>query len=961
MVMIIVHHFIIITTIMSSILAHIKTMPISDRSREMVNFNGSNLKLARTLGQINFLCDCRSLKIIPTFILNKTAQVSVTHSNQRVTTQVKKLQKTILNEEIRDAFRRKAFLQRSMTRSAHVVGERTNEWIWLHNEGRKIFIKELITVKHRLLKKLKELCEKVGYRSLDLTRTRVHKLIHTSEGEERSESRARESARTEGDHQKNLPNSSPVEPTRPHATREEQNSGNEETRLINLSKQPISDQTLSLLGKGPKFALSNRVTPSLLQSVEVGIERAFYGLKWKTTIEARKAATTHDPNALQSQVQEEAEDESVPALAAMPRPYFSDSSSCQPPVVTEELERNLEKVKSKIMGLYRGAKKAEPLNTTSTQREQLETLKKDENIIIKRSDKCKSLVVMDTTDYIAKAENITNTYENISTNPTTKLEDETKKLMKATLKDKIPVDYIQRLLPQHTRTAEFYGLPKTHKTGNPLRPIVSACGDPLDKLSWFIQIILTQLLSFIPAHLSNTDSYLTKMKNVFPGSLPPGSIIFTLDVCNLYGSIPIQEGIDAVMHLVQVNLTKLNLFGITPTDLRTLLSHVLTNNFLRFGSKTYKQTSGIAMGNRVAPPVAITFMHILETGFMTTVEFVPMLYVRYIDDILGVWTHGIDRLNHFYNCLNAYNRSIKFTMQSTFDTGQLPFLDTLITLDPSGAYSTEIYFKPMTAPIILHYTSAHPMSTKRNILNAEVKRAIRVSSDKQTRARSVNRIKLLFQQNGYPDNLINKTVKNNMHNISRKTSSHTNKTTNLTETFLRLPYIDETTVRRVNGILRSSGTPLKVAWTSGPTLGQKLITSAFSNPPCPAGQRLCHTCECGLKGKCATKNVVYKITCKMCEVKRRDESYIGECTRPVRYRFNEHLSDARLRKPDTPLGEHIADVHTNVSHTDINSGFKIEIINLGRDSAEIKIAESIQIRNRKPSLNVMRSSWPLVH
>ena len=152
----------------------------------------------------------------------------MTQSNQRVTTQVKKLQKTILNEEIRDAFRRKAFLQRSMTRSAHVVGERTNEWIWLDNEGRKIFIKELITVKHRLLKKLKELCEKVGYRSLDLTRTRVHKLIHTSEGEERSESRARESARTEGDHQKNLPNSSPVEPTRPHATREEHNAGNEE-------------------------------------------------------------------------------------------------------------------------------------------------------------------------------------------------------------------------------------------------------------------------------------------------------------------------------------------------------------------------------------------------------------------------------------------------------------------------------------------------------------------------------------------------------------------------------------------------------------------------------------------------------------------------------------------------------------------------------------------------------------
>ena len=415
------------------------------------------------------------------------------------------------------------------------------------------------------------------------------------------------------------------------------------------------------------------------------------------------------------------------------------------------------------------------------------------------------------------------------------------------------------------------------------------------------------------------------------------------------------------MHLVERNLTQMNMFGITPSDLRTLLSHVLTNNFVRFGSKVFKQTSGIAMGSRVAPPVAITFMHIFETGFMTTLNLTPMLYVRYIDDILGVWTHGIDRLTHFYNCINAYNPSIKFTMDSTFQTGQLPFLDTIITLYPSGAYTTELYFKPMTAPIILHYTSAHPMSTKRAVLNGEIKRAIRASSGKQTRDRSINRIKLLFQQNGYPDTLLDKTVKNNIRRLYGTNSSHNKRTEKETVTYMRLLYIDETLVRRVNGILRRSKAPLKVAWTSGPTLGEKLITSAFSKPPCPAGQRHCHTCESGLKGKCARKNVVYKITCKMCETKTRTQFYIGECTRPVRYRFNEHLSDARLRKPDTPLGEHITDFHINASNTEINAGFNIEILSSGRDSAEIKIAESIQIRNLKPTLNMMRSSWPLVH
>ena len=99
----------------------------------------------------------------------------------------------------------------------------------------------------------------------------------------------------------------------------------------------------------------------------------------------------------------------------------------------------------------------------------------------------------------------------------------------------------------------------------------------------------------------------------------------------------------------------------------------------------------------------------------------------------------------------------------------------------------------------------------------------------------------------------------------------------------------------------------------------------------------------------------------MCLTNGRTEFYIGESTRPIRYRFNEHLSDARLRELDTPLGEHIVDCHRDASNAEINRGFNIEILKTGRDCAEIKITESIQIRNLKPSLNSMKSSWPLTH
>ena len=301
-------------------------------------------------------------------------------------------------------------------------------------------------------------------------------------------------------------------------------------------------------------------------------------------------------------------------------------------------------------------------------------------VVTETAETGKSLVIMNRSDYVSKSEAIVNTYDTVNKNPTSNLEDDTKTLMKKTLQNKIPDDYLRKILPQHARTAEFYGLPKTHKPGNPLRPIVSACGDPLDKLSWFLQCILTQLLSFIPAHLTNTQSYLTRLHDTFPNGLPSQSIVFSFDVCNLYGSIPIQEGIDAVMNLIKTNLNKMNMFGIIIDDLRSLLTHVLINNYVRFNSKIFKQTTGIAMGNRLSPPVAIAFMHYFETSFLSRLKNIPIFYVRYIDDILGVWTHGMDQLNHFFNLMNTHNPSIRLTMDHTGDSGKIAFLDTLITV-----------------------------------------------------------------------------------------------------------------------------------------------------------------------------------------------------------------------------------------------------------------------------------------
>ena len=97
------------------------------------------------------------------------------------------------------------------------------------------------------------------------------------------------------------------------------------------------------------------------------------------------------------------------------------------------------------------------------------------------------------------------------------------------------------------------------------------------------------------------------------------------------------------------------------------------------------------------------------------------------------------------------------------------------------------------------------------------------------------------------------------------------------------------------------------------------------------------------------------ITCNLCANK---PAYIGESKRSVRLRFNEHVRDAKNKTKNTPFGEHFTQYHSE-SEID-HSTLTISILKICKDVAELKIAESIEIRNHKPALNIMQSSWTLI-
>ena len=426
-----------------------------------------------------------------------------------------------------------------------------------------------------------------------------------------------------------------------------------------------------------------------------------------------------------------------------------------------------------------------------------------------------------------------------------------------------------------------------------------------------------------------------------------------MDVQNLYGNVPVTEAIDAVGNMIQAHEDEINLFGLTPEKIKILLRHCLQNNYVRFGDEIFKQSKGIAMGSRAAPPIAITFMHTIESIILSSPGDQPVLYLRYIDDILGIWTHGADALTRYHEFVNSFHPSLKFSIESTTPNqiSTLPYLDTLITVAPSGEYSTELFFKPMTSPIIIHFRSAQPIQVKLAVLHSELTRAKRLGSNAEAIERGIQKVTQIFSSNGYPINMIKRAIFKVTKIDKRGTKGKGTKDKDMT--FFSLPFIDDDLSRKINAKVRSSGLPVKIAWQKGQSLSNILVRSALCPPSCPSGNKICNTCSAGLERKCTTKKVVYEIKCTICQ-----DTYIGETKRLVRLRFNEHLRDAKNKTIDTPLGDHMRNQHHDVNIT--VSSLNIRILRHCKDVASLKITESKCIRDMKPKLNTQRSSWKLI-
>ena len=183
----------------------------------------------------------------------------------------------------------------------------------------------------------------------------------------------------------------------------------------------------------------------------------------------------------------------------------------------------------------------------------------------------------------------------------------------------------------------MYLLIKTHKLNSDsdlastdpsnfkVRPIISSIGGPTDRIGWFITSILTQLLKFIPSHLANTKMFLERFRGTCINS---ECVIESFDVNALYTNVQNESALQAVHELLVENENSINLYGLSVQQIMTLLQACLNSYVFKWCGNYYAQKRGLAMGQRLAPALAIAYMAKIEAPVLGG----PLLYCRYIDD-----------------------------------------------------------------------------------------------------------------------------------------------------------------------------------------------------------------------------------------------------------------------------------------------------------------------------------------
>ncbi|CAF3282730.1 unnamed protein product [Rotaria sp. Silwood2] len=261
--------------------------------------------------------------------------------------------------------------------------------------------------------------------------------------------------------------------------------------------------------------------------------------------------------------------------------------------------------------------------------------------VIRKTDKSKVFHIGKLDDYKVKAQTymtVTKAYQDLGTvNPLEPLVERTNNFLYGLWHNKhITQKQYEKVKvnKEEAELAHLYFLPKAHKPGTPLRPIMAGLKSPTIGISKWLDGLLRPLFDRLAYETTilNGVQLIKQVEKWSATYLTPATSFITMDVTDLYTMIPQEGGVTAIKRLIEASGLK-QIDGVRKEIILALTRFVMTNNYFYLDGSYYKQIRGGAMGSPLTLTIANAYMYFVERPISKWANKTCSLYFRYIDDL----------------------------------------------------------------------------------------------------------------------------------------------------------------------------------------------------------------------------------------------------------------------------------------------------------------------------------------
>ncbi len=482
--------------------------------------------------------------------------------------------------------------------------------------------------------------------------------------------------------------------------------------FTNLSSTTLSPEAEEILNKGRSFVPS----VSSQETFEVDAERVRNYILWRdywaNNVPKKKVSPEVEERLKTWPVKKEKSGAKAP-LPKPGSPYLALASAAEKILKYNHLKRWPRPVS----------------NVSFSGLRELKKLARQKETIFVEADKGAGMILLDRPKFLEKIYgdilNDTNTYEEVTQEKVEKVEEDFLSLLKEQKdlgdmfsEEALGVVEADPVIPR------MFGLPKLHKNGNPMRPVVSCVKSVLARSGSLLDNVTKPAVSSGWQYLKDsttTIQYLESRYQDLRKKFRADEIyVVSFDVVAFYPSVPH----DLALRAFEEAREKLEISEEQFRSLKKILKFHLENAYFKFDGKFFRQKTGLPIGSSIGGPIACLALakeedRLLEELKASNPDLAEIFewYRRYLDDsVLMFGATSREEANRtaerLYVLLKGMNPAFDFT--STGAVKNLVVLDISIECQEEGL-RLKNYQKPTDKRTLLAASSSHPDHVKRAI------------------------------------------------------------------------------------------------------------------------------------------------------------------------------------------------------------------------------------------------------